>query len=387
MAKRASIVHSSIDARNCVPFEIKPENVAHYLDLQNIGFHFMDGRGKDVIGQMMDGIGMDAGDDVGLTPSPGNLSGTTASITTPIQFLQNWLPGFVRKLTAARKIDECVGIMTAGSWEDEEIVQGILEPIGTAQPYGDYTNIPMTSWNTNFVTRGVVRFEQGMMVGLLEEARAARIRIATAAEKRAAAGIALDIQRNRVGFYGYNDGAGASPTYGFLNDTSLPAYNTVANGATSGSPLWSTKTFIDITADIRTAMAGLQLQSQDQVDVQKTPITFAVANAVYQYLTVTAVYGNVSVRTWLQENYPNIRIVSAPELSAANGGANVGYFYADTVDDGGSDGGKTFVQVVPSKFQALGVEKRAKSYIEDYANATAGVMCKRPFAVYRFTGI
>ena len=386
MAKRASIVHSSIDARNCVPFEIKPENVAHYLDLQNIGFHFVDGRGHDVIGQMMDGLGMDAGDDVGLTPAPGNLS-TSASITTPVQFLQNWLPGFVRKLTAARKIDECVGIMTAGSWEDEEIVQGILEPIGTAQPYSDYGNIPMTSWNTNFVTRGVVRFEQGMLVGLLEEARAARIRIATAAEKRATAGIALDIQRNRVGFYGYNDGSGASPTYGFLNDVSLPGYNTVANGAASGSPLWSTKTFIDITADFRTAMAGLQLQTMDQVDVQKTPITFVVANAVYQYLTITAVYGNVSVRTWIQENYPNVRIVSAPELTGANGGANVGYFFADAIEDGGSDGGKTFVQVVPSKFQALGVEKRAKSYIEDYANATAGVMCKRPFAVYRITGI
>lgn len=385
MAKRASIVHSSIDARNCVPLNITPENVARYEDLQEIGFHFVDGRGGDVIGQMMDGIGMDAGDDVGLTPAPGNLSATTASITTPVQFLQNWLPGFVRKLTAARKIDECVGIMTAGSWEDEEIVQGVLEPIGTAQPYSDYGNIPMTSWNTNFVTRGVVRFEQGMLVGLLEEARAARIRIATAAEKRATAGISLDIQRNRVGFYGYNDGSGASPTYGFLNDTNLPGYNTVATGV--GGYLWSQKTFLEITADIRTAMAGLQLQTQDQVDVQKTPITLVVANAVYQYLTVVAVYGNVSVRTWLQENYPNVRIVSAPELTAANGGANVAYFFADSIDDGGSDGGKTFVQVVPSKFQALGVEKRAKSYIEDYANATAGVMCKRPFAVYRITGI
>jgi hypothetical protein len=36
---------------------------------------------------------------------------------------------------------------------------------------------------------------------------------------------------------------------------------------------------------------------------------------------------------------------------------------------------------------ALGVEKRAKSFVEDYANATAGVMCKRPYAVVRFTGL
>jgi hypothetical protein len=44
------------------------------------------------------------------------------------------------------------------------------------------------------------------------------------------------------------------------------------------------------------------------------------------------------------------------------------------------------VQVVPSKFQVLGVEKGAKGYKEDYSNATAGVFCKRPFAVVRRTG-
>lgn len=381
MAK-PSVVHSSIDARNVRSLQLSPDDVRNYGALSQIGIHFQDGRGHDVIGQMMDGIGMDAGNDVGLTPAPfANL--TTASITTPVQFLQNWLPGFVRVMTAARKIDEIVGIMTVGSWEDEQIVQGILELSGTAQPYSDYGNVPLSGWNTNYNTRTVVRFELGMSVGVLEEARSARIRVASAAEKRSGAGIALDIQRNRVGFYGYNDGSGL--TYGFLNDPNLPAYQTVAPGVDGYK--WSQKTFLEIIADIRTALAGLQLQTYDLIDIQKTPITMAVANEVYQYLTVVAVYGNVSVRQWIQENYPNIRIVSAPELTGANATANVAYFFADSIDDGGSDGGKTFIQVVPSKFQALGVEKRSKSYVEDYANATAGIMCKRPFAVYRITGI
>lgn len=378
MAKTPSVVHSNIDACNVRSMAMKPEDVRNFAALAGIGINLSD----RIIGEMMDGIGMDAGDNVGLTPAP--LSGlTTASITTPIQFLQNWLPGFVRVLTAARKIDECVGIMTVGAWEDEQVVQGILEPIGTAQPYSDYGNVPLSSWNTNYVSRNVVRFEQGMLVGVLEEARSARIRVATAAEKRSAAALALDIQRNRVGFYGYNDGSGQ--TYGFLNDPNLPAYQTVATGV--GGFMWSQKTFLEIIADIRTALAGLQLQTFDVIDVQKTPITMAVANAVYQYLTVVAVYGNVSVRDWILQNYPNIRIVSVPELTGANASANVAYFYADGIDDGGSDGGKTFIQPVPSKFMALGVEKRSKSYIEDYANATAGIMCKRPFAVYRITGI
>ncbi len=47
---------------------------------------------------------------------------TTPSISTPIQFLQAWLPGFVFFVTQARKIDDLVGITTQGRWEDEEIV-------------------------------------------------------------------------------------------------------------------------------------------------------------------------------------------------------------------------------------------------------------------------
>ena len=67
---------------------------------------------------------------------------TTASITTPVQFLQAWLPGFTEVITAARRIDNLVGVTTQGSWEDEEVVQGVLEHTGNAPIYGDYTNLP-----------------------------------------------------------------------------------------------------------------------------------------------------------------------------------------------------------------------------------------------------
>ena len=375
--KRESVVHSFIGPRDVRPIKMNNDDVLNYGELARVGIHLS----PKIIGKMMDGLGMD-GNDVGLSPYP--LSGlTTASITTPVQFLQAWLPGFVPVITAARKIDELIGIQTTGSWEDEQIVQGIQEDIGTANPYSDAGNIPLSDWNVNFAHRTVVRFEMGMNVGLLEEARAARIRISTAADKRNSAARALDIQRNRVGMYGFNDGTGL--TYGILNDPGLPAYQGVAAGV--GGYLWSQKTFLEIITDIRTALAGLQINSLDTIDVQKTPITMAVAMSVYQYLTVINTLGSVTVRQWLAENYPNLRIVSVPEFVGANSSANVAYFFAEKVDDGGSDGGATFIQVVPSKFQALGVEKRAKSYVEDYANATAGVMCKRPYAVYRITGI
>lgn len=382
MAKPSAIRSNTLPrAVSSGGLDFTPDMVRHHARLAGIGIHLSDRFIRDSIAGL-DAYAMD-GDDVGLSPSP--ISGlTTASISTPVQFLQNWLPGFVKIMTAARKIDELIGIRTLGSWEDEEIVQGVLEPLGTAEPYGDYTNLNFASWNLNFVTRTVVRFQQGMMVGNLEELRAARVRVSTAAEKRSGAADFLEIARNRVGFYGYNDGSGQ--TYGFLNDPNLPAYVTVANGA-SASPLWSTKTFIEITADIRTWVAALQTQSLDRIDPEKTPLTLVVATAVKQYLSVTPIYGHGSVREWIKETYPTMRIMSAPELTGANGGANVAYLFAETVDDGSSDDRNTFIQAVPSKFNALGVEKRVKGYVEGYTNATAGVMTKRPWAVYRASGI
>ena len=373
MAK-PSIVHSHIFGADVRPVEMTAADCAEFGDLQRLGIGFDGSFVTEQRGNMLAGAAMD--DLQGLV--------TTPSIAANVQFLQSWLPGFVRVITAARKIDELIGIATVGKWDDEEIIQGVLEPLGEAALYGDYTNVPLSSWNLNFERRSVLRWEKGIKVGLLEDARSARVRINNAAEKRSAAALALDISRNRVGFYGYN--GGVNRTYGFLNDPSLPAYVTAAATGTGSATTWASKTFLNITADIRGMFARLQTASQDMIDVEKTPTTLGLATSVYQYLSVTSDFG-ISVREWMRQTYPRCRVVSAPELNAANGGANVAYLYADKVDDGGSDGGATWVQMVPAKFQALGTEKQAKGYIEDFSNATAGVMLKRPYAVQRLTGI
>ena len=342
------------------------------------------------------GIGLDAGHVAamlaahrsGQTPMLGMDAAlvpalTTPSISTPLQFLQEWLPGFVFVVTQARKIDELIGITTQGRWEDEEIVQGILERTGSSSVYGDMTNIPLSSWNTNFEQRTVVRFEEGMSVGRLEEARATAMRVNSAESKRSAAAEALEITRNFTGFFGFN--AGANRTFGFLNDPQLPAYVTVAVGAAATTP-WNTKTFLEINADIRSWYQALRSQSGDRIDPGKEAVTMAVATDVYDSLSVTSDFGN-SVHQWLRETYPNTRVISAPELNQANGGANVAYLYAEGVVDESTDDRRTWLQVVPSKFQSLGVEQQAKRYIEDYSNATAGALLKRPWAVYRASGI
>lgn len=378
MAKTMSVEHGRIGPRQVGPVRVTPDMVRQYAGLSALGINLSNRH----LQQMIDGIGLDS-NDVGVSPAPLS-SLTTGTVPTPVQFLQNWLPGFVRVLTTARKIDELIGISTVGAWEDEEVVQGMLEPLGVAVPYGDYTNVPFASWNPSWERRTVVRFEMGLIVGALEEARTARMRASTAAEKRASSALALDIQRNRVGFYGFNDGSGR--TFGFLNDPSLPAYVTAPNGA-SGSPLWSGKTFNEITADFRLALGALQNQSGDNIDPLTANITAAIPTSEAIYLGVTNVQGNQSVRQYLAETFKGLRIVSAPELNDANGGVSAAYFYVESIQDGSSDDGRTWQQIVPTKFMTLGVERRSKTYVEDYSNATAGTLLKRPFGVYRLSGI
>ena len=209
----ASKVHSYLPAKKVVP--LMDFDVKGYQDLARLGINLS---AQDVKHMAKYAPAMDA-----VQPLV-----TTASVTTPVQFLQFWLPGFVQVITAARKIDDLIGIMNAGSWEDEQVVQGIMERTGTAVPYGDYTNMPRASWNNNFVTRTVVRFEEGMSVGVLEQARASRMNVNDSAEKRQSCAMQLEIERNLVGFFGFN--AGANNTYGFLNDPGLLAYTQVAAG-------------------------------------------------------------------------------------------------------------------------------------------------------------
>lgn len=332
------------------------------------------------------GIGMDTGlmHEVSKTFSKVAMDAavplqTTPSITNPVQFFQYWAPEAVEIITAARKIDDIVGRTIAGSFEDEEIVTTIMERTGSAQPYTDTANIPFSSWNQNFVTRSIVRFEEGLQVGYLEAMRASRMRVDTHREKSAAVADTLAIELNNIGFYGYADGT--NNTYGFLNDINLPAYLTVAAGA-STQTTWSSKTFMEITSDIITAVSELVVKLQGNFDPTKDAFCLSLALSATQWLNKMNELGTKSVYTWLKETYPNIRIVAAPQLDGANGGSNVFYMHVEKLK--GKDTVKQYVQDV---MRLIGMEKRAKVMIEDYACATAGIIVQQPLGFVRYSGI
>ena len=303
---------------------------------------------------------------------------TTASNMTPIQFLQYWIPEMVKIVTASRDADEILGRDFAGSWEDEEIVQPVIEYTGKPRVYGDKTTFNLASFNINYETRTIVRFEQDVEVGKLEEARASKQRVDAQGVKRDAAATALAINSNDIAFNGYN--SGNNKTYGLLNDPNLPAYTAFAQGS-AGSTTWASKTFNEIVTDIKAMMSALRVRSGNNFKPEKDPSTLALSVAVVDQLQTVNQLGGTSVLDWLHKTYPACRVTSAVQLDGANATANVAYLFADTID-----GKKVIAQYMQDALRLIGVEQKAKGFLECYSNATAGVMLRVPIGLVRYTG-
>lgn len=378
--KKASKIHFDVSGRNVqqVGMDTARANLPEIMEKLGFGISPMVAR------DMAHMYGFDTSGGMAMDSLPADIN--IPAIPGLIQFLQEWLTGQVYTMTAARKIDDLIGVTTQGQFSDEQVVQEQLDLTGYPRPYGDYTNTPYADFNINYIPRNVVRFELGMRVGILEEERSARVRVNSGQSKREACGINLEITRNLVGFFGYN--SGANNTYGFLNDPQLGPYVAVANGA-QATPEWSTKTFLEIQNDLLLAFASLRTQSGGNIDPKKMATVLAVPTNAIDYLSTTSDMG-VSVLNWLNSNYPMVRIEDAIQLGTALGsgvGSGVFYLYPERIQDRSTDDGRVFIQPVPQRFRVLGVKKDIKFYGESYANATAGSMCKRPFLVVRFSGV
>ena len=303
---------------------------------------------------------------------------TTASNMTPIQFLQYWIPEMIKIVTASRDADEILGRDFAGSWEDEEIVQPVIEYTGQARPYGDKTTLNLADFNMNYETRTIVRFEQDVEVGKLEAARAAKQRVDAMGAKRYACAQSLAINANSIAFNGYY--TGINKTYGLLNDPNLPAYGTLATGS-GGYTTFATKTFNEIVADFKTMISALRVKTGNNFKPESEAFTVAFGPSVMESMYTVNQLGNTSVLEWLKKTYPQIRIATAVQLDKANSGANVIYIFADRIA-----GQKVIAQYMQDALRLVGVEQKAKGAVESYSNATAGAFLRVPLGLVRYTG-
>lgn len=320
------------------------------------------------------GIALDESPSTGFTPG---------SIGIPTQHLQTWLAGWVYNITQARKADEAIGILTQGNWYDQAVVKQIAERTGYALEYGDSQNINLSDYNLSYELRTVIRLEASVLVSKLEEARASAGNASASELKRSGAVESLHIARNRIAFFGYNNGS--NETYGILNEPNLLPYNTIDPGISTFTE-WDTKTYLEITKDIRQISSGIRTQSGDRVDPFTAKWTLMLSTNKYDTLLTQNEQGR-TVLQWISENYKNCTILSCPEFQGANGGEDVAYGFAEGIDDMSTDDRMTWHQVVPNRLFTIGTQQNVKNYIESYGMATAGVYATRSLLIYRITGI
>ena len=309
---------------------------------------------------------------------PGTIS--TPNVGTPVYYLRTFYGNQTRYVLRKRVAEELMGVTTAGNWEDFELVFPFSEDIGQPWEYGDTTLTPYASYNLEWVKRGVVRFEMGFQVRILEQLRQGRANIDVYTQKRRAAITALDVLLNRISFSGYRNNSGVG-TYGLLNDPFLPAYVAVAEGASTDTT-WSSKTGKEIADDIVEALQSLNTQSGFNFNMFTDPCTLAISADCAAYLTKPYDYTLKTVRDWLRENYPNVRVVQVPEFMNANNNENVFYLYADEID-----GQRVIENFIPSRLRFLGIDRWTKGFEEAYSCATAGVLVRVPIGVVRRFGI
>lgn len=312
---------------------------------------------------------------------------TTPSNGTPVQFLQEFLPGVVNVLTTVRKADMVAPVVTAGEWHLEEVVLKVMEHTATPQLYSDHGGVPLVSFNETYERRQVVRFEMGIQNNPLADARSAATGTSPGQEKRIALAEGFEILRNDIAFNGFNVGTGK--TYGILNDPNLPAYVTVATGA-GGDTTWASKTVVEIINDLATALRALEIQAGGHIDPTMNRVNLEIPLAFNSYLTQadSSISNGKTAMEWLKENYPMVQVVTVPQFNAADAGESVFYLKAVSLDNSGTDGGESMIQVVPAKMRALGsVQNEKGGTTEGYSAAYAGVFTKRAYAVIRYTSI
>jgi hypothetical protein len=357
MSKNISEVLNSLSGRELVSLgqvNLKGKNITHD-DLKAIGF---DCRAMDsVITQM--------------GANNGNLDGNVQT---------TYLEGVVKVGTGLRTIDEILGITTAGSWDDEEIALKVSQPVGKAELYGDYTNIPFSSYVPSIEKRGICRFEQGFIVTKLEGTIQSKQGFDAMEEKRNSAMISLEIAREEVGYRGF--ASTSTRIYGLLNDYNLPAYITNLTDWLNPST-----TFAEIINDIVVKLFGsIEVRSGSKVK-ETDPICLTVPTGYRAVLNTKSNPDNQNetVMTRLKTTFPNLRMVSSSEFKGANAGDDAVYMVVEKamIDDGSTDGGEAIIQVVPTKYMMLGSEQQIKGYVEDATNALAGVFVKRPWLVAR----
>ena len=281
-------------------------------------------------------------------------------------------PRVIEILTAKRNYKAIAPEVKNGDWSTAFTQFRALELTGTVTPYQDYDANGQANVNTNFPTRQQYRFQTTLRVGDLEQDVNAAARIDLFAEKQRSAATLLEISFNKYAFYGVS----GLNIYGLLNDPNLNADLTPTTG-TAGNT-WTLKTADEIMADFAKMYGKLYERSNGWID-GNTKTKLVIAPAALAELNKVNAF-SASVKKMLADTYPNMEILSAPEMVTGSG--NLAMILADEVN-----GQPTVEFGYSEKYKAHSIIRDSSSMYQKISAGTYGAIVYMPFAIVTMLGV
>jgi Uncharacterized protein conserved in bacteria (DUF2184) len=313
--------------------------------------------------------------DAPASASPSALPPQSALVTTPNSgiplIFTTWVdPKAIEILVTPMMAAVIAGESQKGSWVDDVAMFKTVESTGQTSSYGDYSRSGSTDVNYNFPQRQNYLFQAFLQYGDREIERAAKAKIDLPADKQSGNALALMKAMNFMNFFG----VGSLLNYGLLNDPNLPppiapVYSWLTN---------SSATALTIYQDVVRLVTLLIQQTQGAVNSQSS-MTLAMSPANGAILNSVTPYNTNSVLMLLKQNYPNIRLETAPEYETAAG--QLVQLFADDVD-----GQKTVETAFSVKLMAHRVIQSVSSIEQKRTSGGFGSIVYRPLCFAQMLG-
>jgi len=221
-------------------------------------------------------------------------------------------PKVIDVLVAPMNAAKIIGESKKGTWVDDVAMFPMIENTGVTSSYGDYSSNGSAGANSQFPQRQSYHYQVITQWGERELERAALAKLDWVSRQNIASVLVLNKFQNMTYFFGV---AGLQ-NYGLLNDPALSTPITpITKGA--GGVTWAVATAYEIYQDLLNMFSQLQTQANGLLTMDDK-MTLALSPTMAVNLNKVSTY-NVAVRTTLKENFPNMRIETAPEYSTQSG--------------------------------------------------------------------
>ena len=308
---------------------------------------------------------------------------TTGNVGVPGALVTLFDPTITQILFAAMNASKLAPEARKGDWTDRYMNFTVTEYTGDVTPYGDFAENVTSDVNFESPARENYLFQTVVRFGDLEQAVAARQRLALASEKQRAAATILNKAHNKFALYG----VAGKKTYGLLNDPNLPSTAspaTVTIGGTNYST-WADK--IDHGAgaganyvfnDVLKLYNALASANGGNIDTSSR-IILAVSNARVGALSSPNTYG-ITAMKMIKDNFPNMEIVQLPELSTGSG--EWAYMIVPELF------GESTADIAYSEKMRMGrLVPELSSFKQKAVGGTWGAVIRRPSLIKIMTGI